>query len=355
MAVTSTMSAPSASPSDTPGDPRLGPFLHADTEQAAQAALADLLGELEALVTDVVGRALRGSRAGATHVDDVAADVRLRLVRRLWALRDDHPAGEPIANLAGYVTTVAQNTCDAFFRHAFPNRTRFRNRARYALAHHPQTLVEDDAQGRRMCATRRAVRAAAAPGAADAFLADPGEWLAARGIAVTQPLPALLDALLAALDRPIEFDRLVGALAGPLGIEDTEPAAFGDESRPRGGAAEPRDPSPDAGDVMLQREALARAWREIVALPPRQRAALLLNLRDAGGSAVIHLLPGTLVASLDEIAAALDMTQQNLDDLWALLPLDDLAVAARMGVTRQQVINLRKAARARLARRLARD
>jgi hypothetical protein len=36
----------------------------------------------------------------------------------------------------------------------------------------------------------------------------------------------------------------------------------------------------------------------------------------------------------------------------ALLPLDDAAIATRLGSTRQQVINLRKAARERLARRL---
>jgi len=34
------------------------------------------------------------------------------------------------------------------------------------------------------------------------------------------------------------------------------------------------------------------------------------------------------------------------------LPLEDAAIAERLGLTRQQVINLRKSARARLARRM---
>jgi hypothetical protein len=38
--------------------------------------------------------------------------------------------------------------------------------------------------------------------------------------------------------------------------------------------------------------------------------------------------------------------------LWNELPLPDNAVAARLGCTRQQVINLRMAARKRLAHRL---
>jgi hypothetical protein len=39
--------------------------------------------------------------------------------------------------------------------------------------------------------------------------------------------------------------------------------------------------------------------------------------------------------------------------MWESLPLDDTAIADRLNLTRQQVINLRKAARMRLARRMA--
>jgi DNA-directed RNA polymerase specialized sigma subunit len=38
--------------------------------------------------------------------------------------------------------------------------------------------------------------------------------------------------------------------------------------------------------------------------------------------------------------------------LWRRLPVSDLEIAERLGVTRQQVINLRQAARQRLARGL---
>jgi hypothetical protein len=39
--------------------------------------------------------------------------------------------------------------------------------------------------------------------------------------------------------------------------------------------------------------------------------------------------------------------------VWNELPLEDAVIAERLGATRQQVINLRKCARARLSRRLA--
>jgi predicted DNA-binding protein (UPF0251 family) len=68
----------------------------------------------------------------------------------------------------------------------------------------------------------------------------------------------------------------------------------------------------------------------------------------------VALLPRTGTASLRVIADALDIPLPDLARLWHTLPLDDAQIAERLGVTRQQVINLRKSARDRLARRMAR-
>jgi hypothetical protein len=88
-------------------------------------------------------------------------------------------------------------------------------------------------------------------------------------------------------------------------------------------------------------------------LPLRQRTALLLNLRDPSGGDALDLLPLTGTASLREIARVLDLDAEELAQLWPELPLDDNRIAERLSVSRQQVINLRKAARARLGRRMA--
>ena len=86
-------------------------------------------------------------------------------------------------------------------------------------------------------------------------------------------------------------------------------------------------------------------------MPVRQRMALLLNLRDEGGG-VAGLLPITGIATVRQIAAALEMADEDFAGLWPRLPLDDASIAGLLGVTRQQVINLRKCARERLARRM---
>ena len=97
---------------------------------------------------------------------------------------------------------------------------------------------------------------------------------------------------------------------------------------------------------------LQRLWTEICELPVRQRFALIMNLRDAQGGDLASLLPLTGVCSFREIAEALDLHPDRLAELFGELPLDDATIAGHLGITRQQVINLRKSARERLARKM---
>ena len=98
---------------------------------------------------------------------------------------------------------------------------------------------------------------------------------------------------------------------------------------------------------------MATLWDEIVQLPIKQRAALLLNLRDACGLNALTLLPLSGVADTGQIADAIGLDGGELMALWDKLPLDDRAIGEKLNLTRQQVINLRKSARERLRRRLA--
>jgi DNA-directed RNA polymerase specialized sigma24 family protein len=332
------------------GDPRLASFLEAGTDDQASTALEQVLGgDVARVIQQTVRRELGRSSVGAGQVEDVVADVRLRMVRKLWSLKRD--AGESIDNLLGYAATAAEYTCYAFLRVQYPERTRFRNRLRYAVGHLATTTLRRDEAGIWRCETRRAVRRAPAVGATQAFIDDPRTWLASLNVDAGQPLPALADAVLARLDGAIELDRLVDALALVLGIADARPAGrHGQDELPD--ADRLPDPAPGVNDVLEHRQALERTWTEITALPARQRAALLLNLRDPDGGAILHMLPATGVVSNAAIAAALELSPATLAALWDRLPLDDLSIASELDLTRQQVINLRKSARARLARRL---
>ncbi len=148
------------------------------------------------------------------------------------------------------------------------------------------------------------------------------------------------------IGQPLPFEGLVEIFAAFWGIKDrTETLELLDDAA--------ISPEPPADDVLAQKQGLERLWREIVELPEAQRAALLLNFREPQGGPAVWLLPAAGLATVRQIAALVGIAAAEFADLWGRLPLSDLEIAERLKVTRQQVINLRQAARQRLARRLA--
>jgi hypothetical protein len=146
---------------------------------------------------------------------------------------------------------------------------------------------------------------------------------------------------------PVAFDDLVSVVAALLQVKD-EPTASTEEEA---GGVEIASGTDVAWQVE-KRIFLERLWQEVRELPRAQRAALLLNLREADGGGCLALFPATGVATLRQIADALEFSAEQFAELWPQLPLDDATIARLLELTRQQVINLRKSARERLARRL---
>jgi len=105
-------------------------------------------------------------------------------------------------------------------------------------------------------------------------------------------------------------------------------------------------------DRMEQTAFLKSLWEEIGGLPLRHRAALLLNLKNSRGDGLMTLLPFIRVASIRQIAEMLEFPIEEFVKIWNDLPWDDRAIAGHLGLTRQQVINLRQSARAMLRRKL---
>lgn len=314
------------------------PVFHSHLDDAGLERL--VAATVAEVVVPTVQRTFRHSPALLGSAEDVVADVRLKLVERLKAWRDG--LADPVENVAGYAATAAAHACYGLLRQRFPNRTRLRNRVRYLLTHHPSLALIEGPPGVWKCRLLKA-RPPGAPGAVQRMSDSPRTFAAALNLDDTTPLPRLIEGLLAGCEAPVEFDRLVDAVGVILGVSD----AISED------AVEHSDQAPMAEVVLEQRASLRMVWRELAELPVRQRSALLLNMRDPDGGGVLELLPTTGVVTMDEIAKALEVSLEDLGELWARLPLDDLTIATRLGITRQQVINLRKSGRARLSRRLA--
>lgn len=334
-------------------DPRLHAFLDAADEAAAAHELDRLVREcVDPIARQVIARRVR-SPIDRQDAEDLQNDVHVQLAARLAALRGA-PADDEIADLAGYVAVVAHRAYDAYLRRRFPLRARLKSRVRYAMTHHPDLALQLASEGW-TCGLRSSTVGPSAGGGRERLqhlqrhrLTPPGlegEDLQHVG------LGRLLPALLTAAGGPVELDDLVSALADLLGVSDAAPP-----SRDEDGDGSWLDRLPDSASTPAEqaeaRDYLRRLWSEIDTLPVAQRRALLLNLRDEQGQGVIGLLALTETATLSQIASTLEMTAGELSDLWPDLPIDDARIAGRLALTRQQVINLRKSARLRLARRM---
>jgi len=148
----------------------------------------------------------------------------------------------------------------------------------------------------------------------------------------------------------VEFDHLVSALGGILQIRD-QPFESTDQDEGAVLFAAAAAESDTAWQVE-KRIFLQRLWEELQQLPLNQRAALLLNLKDAEGRGCIALFSVTGIATVRKLAEVVEMSAERFAELWNELPLEDARIAELLGLTRQQVINARKSGRERLTRRL---
>lgn len=306
--------------------PLLREFLYAD--DGASDAVLDVLVRDEALP---VIRAIVGSRFDRDEHDaeDVCNDVALQITRRLRAARH---AGErePIASFRAYVATATYRACDAVLREKYPERHRLYNRVRYVLSHHRAFFLHGTLCG---FARDEGLAAKPAPHAPEGLRSDD-----VRGERLVATLTTVFDAS----GGPLEVDAVVSLLAPAVDA----PKTAGDT------ADDVPDGAIETGVLLAQKAQLQQLWIEVCLLPRPQRVALLFNLRDANGEELLSVLPIIGVAGLGDIAQVVEIDEREFRAIADGLPWGDGRIAELLGVTRQQVINLRKAARARLARRL---
>ena len=340
-------------------DPSLLPFLDATNEPEEAAALARLNAEeIEPTIRRGLGYKLRfHGPQGVPNLqrpefDEIYNDIQLRLLQRLRALKQD-PAQNQIANLRGYVARVTRNTCDEYLRQRHPLRRSLRDKVRRHLQTNAEFALWEDTEHNWLAGlsgwqntgrdNKEELRGAGG---------DLREQLKMVWQTTDVQRLELHDLLITIFDvahAPVDLDRLTELIAGLRGIEDhpDEPLdAYTYALDDQLGA----DINP--ATITERRQALQLLWHEICQLPRRQRVALLLNLRNPHGINVITLLPATGIATFEQIAQALEISTAEFEKLWAQLPLDDLHLAAYLGGTRQQVINLRKTARERLLKRM---
>lgn len=338
-------------------DTLLEPLLREASDEQADALLLQLISEhAEPVIRGIIGYKLhlshhRGDQRA--EADDIYQEVLVQLLTELHQLRKD-PAEHPISDLRGMAAVIAHRTCSRWMRRQFPQRHSLKNRLQYLLTHQRGFALWQDENGRLVAGFAASQGQMKAAPAARLEGLSQDEVLLSHIRSLKRGKPQQLGDALAAifnhLGDPIGLDELVSALGGLLGIKDqpTESIDQNEDAIAFGAVAGAADPAWRTEKRMF----LQRLWEELQQLPVNQRAALLLNLKDAEGRGCIALFPATGIATLRQLADALIMNVDKFAELWNELPIEDARIAELLGLTRQQVINSRKSGRERLMRRL---
>ena len=334
-------------------DGLLAPWLQAvrtRSDEAAESALASLIeAHIEPVIKGVIRFKLRPDSADEADLAQEALAQWLAELRKLGAQPDERS----ISDARGLAATITYRVCYAWLRRRSPRRHALRNRLQYVLTRQAGMALWTGAGGLLIAGFAAWRGRAQAPSEKLRQLPDDEKFLARARRLIPEGRDAKLNDLLAAIfdyvDAPVAFDELASAVAALLQVKDETPVST-EEEMEAGGAQLASDE--DVAGRVEKRIFLQRLWEEVRELPLAQRAALLLNLREADGRGCLALFPATGVATLRQIAEILEIPVERFAEIWPQLPFNDAMVAELLNLTRQQVINLRKSARDRLARRL---
>ncbi len=320
----------------------LDAFLHAPDPATADHVLGVLLSDfaVPAIERAVRARLRRHAQTRPEDEEDICSDAIVSLVTELQSLRD-HPPVEPIRDFPAFAAALANRACSSWSRRTFPAFHGLRNRLRYLLQREAALALWRIPPQPWLCGLAKWAPGSHALQLAPAPLPPPESFDDLASV----PHPAdLLVRLFQRTGHPALFDELTRVMARLWKVQDS------------------RDPveettlvteAPDFESSTQRRQWLQSLWQQIEQLLPRQRAALLLNLKDEEGCCATSAFVMSGVVSLPQMAASLQIPELEFAEMWKQMPLNDQTIAEHLGITRQQVINLRKCARERLTRRLA--
>ena len=334
-------------------DPMLQPLLLAGSDGNVDEFLIQLItGHTDRVIKGIIHYKLHLTSPQRAEADDIYHEVLVQLLTELRQLRNG-PDEHPISDVRGMAAVIAHRTCSRWMRRQFPERHAFKNRLHYLLTRQRGLALWRDEAGMLVAGFavwqgRKAVTTTELRGLSD----DDGLVTHIRALKNGRPQQSseALAMVFNHLGSPVEFDELVGVLAALLGIRDLPIESADDDEN--GIALRAASSEPNPSWKVEKRLFLQRLWEELRQLPLNQRAALLLNLKDPEGRGCIALFPATGIATVRQLADALEMNPDCFAELWNELPIEDARIAELLQLTRQQVINARKSGRERLARRL---
>ena len=278
---------------------------------------------------------------------ELVSEAKVRILRKLC--NNAAGTGTEIAELEAYTRTVARNVFHQYLRSKYPRRLSVKNQCRYLLTHHRDLALWRGDNDLLLCGLK-SNEPGSRPGVIALTLEIYDELRRKlRGDHGASSATDLIEAVIQILKHagaPVAMDDLVTAVMELLQIQEIVEAPQTEELSNFPGSTS------TSQNAIEEKEFVRVLWKEILLMPLRHRAALLLNFRDENGYDLASTIVTSGAASIREIAAALGMEAEQFAEIWRELPWDDRRIAAHLGLERQQVINLRQSAKQKLRRKL---
>lgn len=292
------------------------------------------------------------------EAEDVYNQILRSLEQRLRHLLAE-PEQHPIDDYRQYVIIVATGECEIFLRAKSGSQARLKNNLRGLIRRHSEFKVWEGDDGRLLCgfASWEGRRISIASSERLAWLKENPESFKSNRFTYKNlqkaPYPKFVAEIFQWLGDPIGFEDLVELVPlfrqikdqpmEPIGLakKDQElqladpPLQTGDdpENQPAGDDLE----KPQTGDGLEKKMLMKQLWEELKQLPPESRLILCLSPVGEECDDLWDLLLTNDVVSMAELADGLEISLEQITEIWLQAPMDSRTLADYLGATASQV------------------
>jgi DNA-directed RNA polymerase specialized sigma24 family protein len=256
-----------------------------------------------------------------------------------------------IDELRKYTAAIAHNVCNDFFRAKYPERNRLKDKLRDLLRRHPDFASWRE-QDRTLCGFANWIGCHQS-NKAERLIHEIDENSNAaeiEGLNLTALAGSQLSKLVADLfcwcQGPIDIDNLIYIVAKLHGIKDCPV-----ESLTCDNLAVHRivDPFGSHHEYIELKDLLLGLWTGLLDLPHNHRRAFIYMSQDQAGESLLHRMLREQLVTVSQIYAMLELTREELIEIWDLLPMDTQTAAAKLGVDSRLIAKWRHRATKKLA------
>ncbi len=283
--------------------------------------------------------------------DEIQSDAQTRVLGKLRTLRigihSEKPMAKPIRNFQAYISTVTFNCRKDFILRKQPEWRQNHNRLRRLRDENSDLIFFTDDNGTQFVRLKSQSKKHSEIEFNEIISRVRKKFPNHLFLKTQEVVPSILEIADGALTK----NELLKAI-----LEITEAANFEEIEIP-----EEMTEYLKNNDFIAKRQKgyLRRIWEEIKTFPTNQRKVLLLSLKESRRTEAITLLLKKRIATIKEIADALEVSLDEFSEIFAQLPMTSQEIADFLDIKdegktskEQKVDNLRRIARDLLRRRL---